>query len=241
MKDYTNLDIFIESLTYTPPTILTSIPEDSLNKTPGSATADGNLDTLWTDPVGYPSAAQTRHYAIWDMGDTSSRSIGAKVTSTFNNQTHTWTLEGDNDNEFGSPTNVGQTTTLNNSIGFIVGSVQSFRYYRLKSSVPSSGGGSDAKIYEVYILDDFGGTVDVSLEIKDQETGVWFQVASASAMGSTTTLNAVHGRASRDEVSVSGSVKNFYLPKTQTDLRIRLVVSGGGSVTSCSIMKSGGL
>jgi hypothetical protein len=241
MEDYTELDIFIKALSYTPPTILTSIPEDSTHKTPGSATNDGDLGTQWTDPIGYGVGGETRYYAIWDMGDSSSRSIGAKVSSTFNNQTHTWTLEGSTDTAFTTPVNVGQTTTLNDSIGFIVGSVQTFRYYRLKSSTPPSAGGSSAKVYEVYILDDFGGTVNVSIELKNPDSGIWNEIISSADIGTSTSSAEVHGHVGRQATDEVGANKNYYLPKTITDLRLKLEVTGGGSVTSVSIIKSGGL
>jgi len=104
----------------------------------------------------------------------------------------------------------------------LVGTSHSHRYVRVQAEhITSDDTDQDFGAYEIYNGDLFGGTARVSLEMQDSESGNWIEIEGLGA----TDLIGSHERTS-------------FPPRTATDIRLRLVITGGGTDTSVSITKS---
>jgi len=202
-----------------------------------SQVVDGDLNTKYTDSTGFGSGGETRFYSYVDFGDNLSRIVAAKVESSGSFQSITWTLQGDNDSSFPSPTDVGSVVSSNGNPATVTGSAQTFRYYRLKAVSSGGGaGGTQASIYEIYDSNGFGGTASLSFETLNPDTNAWTEFIAASEFGTITDGNSINAQIG-DVITKSISGKTYALPSTQTGFRARLVVTGGGMAISVSAQR----
>lgn len=234
MEDYTNLDIFIETFAYTPPTVLFG----------GAGTADGNLTTPGTiASIASTDTGDGKLVGKVDWGSIALRTPKARVNRitavvSVRHDAQLWV--SDDDISYSLVDNLATTTASAYTVN-LTGAQQSFRYARVTVAYVSGNTSNiNWDVSEIFDGDIFGGTVDISLQLKNADSGEWLDIVTSAMIGTTTDGPAVHGSVGRDGETLAGFVKNFNLPKTQTDLRMRLQVTSAGSVTSVSILKSGG-
>jgi hypothetical protein len=229
MEDFSDLDIFIEELSYVSPTAIKG----------GPASVDGIL-TNAGDTEGISSGTSPEELCKIDFGSVATRVPTAIIKKNTNlDSTYTLILEVSNSES------TGYSTVDSDTFQFLEekklqGTSQAFRYIRITMTF-FSGNTATNNFFprEVYDSNLLGGTVAVSVELQNDETALWQEIVSAGDIGTSTTDVVVHGHIGKNAVDVAGSEKNYNLPKTTTGLRLRLVVNGGGSITSCSIIKSG--
>ena len=124
------------------------------------------------------------------------------------------------------------------------GSLQNFRYSRLRATadrgtfdISFGWGTASLNIEEIFDGNFLGGTAEVSFEVLDEGTSTWRELISAVSIGSVTQGTAkiiTIGDVINDLVL---NKFNFALPSTQTGLRVKLEVTGGGISTGVSIIK----
>lgn len=214
MKEYKKLIVNMSAADYVPPIAV------GIN----GAVVDGDLNTKWTDPSGFSAGGETRFYSYVDFGDNLSREVHAKVGSTFANQSMTWTLQGDDDVAFPSPTDVGSITS-NNGTATVLGSAQTFRYYRLKAVGNGGAGGTSAELYEIFNSLVFGGSADLSFEELDIASNTFTELIPSSEFGTVTSGQAIKKQIG-DVNNVSSTGKTYFLPSTQNGLQVKLTVIG---------------
>ena len=231
MEDFSDLDIFIEQISYTGPT----------QSVGGSLVVDGDLSTIGSQLL-CPDDGSFIDFAHVDFGTLATRTPKAKIRKFLasSSREFTATLEVSNDDSAWSTVDTSVIDTPTAVDRELTGTSQSFRHMRMRAQWTGGfAATSNFAAYELYNGDIFGGTVDVSVELQNGETALWQEIVSAADIGTSTTDNEVHGHVGKNAVDVAGAEKNYNLPKTTTGLRLRLVVNGGGATTSCSIIKSG--
>lgn len=119
------------------------------------------------------------------------------------------------------------TNGSNESIHILTDIEQSFRFMKVQivNLVTNNPNVLIGKIYEMYDANNFGGVASLSFEELDIAINEYSTIISASEIGTV-----ANGQKIKRQIGNVGSIasggKTYFLPSTQTGLRIKLSVSG---------------
>jgi len=212
MKGYQKMILLIGGSNLALPTILIGT----------NPIADGDLNTS----MNYnPTQTKTVRASV-DFGSIASRVPASKVGFTpAIDDCNTFFLEVSSDNVNWSQVATWQRCSSPSTFTMI-GAEQSFRYMRVQDQGTPQGSwqtANNALIYELYDANTIGGTASISFEVLLDST--WIELVSASALGTITqglSLSKIIGDVIND---VATNKFNLALPSTQTNFRIKMIVS----------------
>ena len=116
----------------------------------------------------------------------------------------------------------------------ITASEESIRYVRVRGEYVSGSNHSFAMV-EVFDGNEFGGTAFISFEVKDAFEG-WAEIISSSDIGAVSEGDPLAIQLGDVVTNVALRKINVVLPSTQTDLRVKMIVTGNLS-TNVQIIK----
>ena len=227
MKGYKKLIISMSNQQYHRPSV----------RSGGANIADGNLNTVGnTKNVNWTTGATV---AEVDFGSIASRVPAGKVERV-QADLGIWNMKLQTSNDRINWTTRVTKSTTQARIFTISGNLTSFRYLRMWAEHKTSTTGNRTfRCWELYDGRLLGGTASLSFEVKEEQTGSWIELISASAIGTVSQGFAIIKTIGDIEDDEPNGKFNYVLPSTQTNFRAVLQIAGSKNTSSISILKVG--
>lgn len=191
----------------------------------GAPILDGDLATQG-DTETITQSTSPEDIAKIDFGSIATRVPAGRVTHVSNPaSTYDLKLEVSDDNSIWSVVDTVSSST--SGTRNLLGTSQAFRYLKITGTYTGGSVASNTfRVNELFDNNLFGGLASISFEVFDGIS--WIEYISASALG--TIINMGIATRTIGDVIADIANENFAkpLPSTQTDFRIKLIISGGG-------------